>query len=201
MTNATFIGEKSKALFNEDIDTSSAKPRIGGEFLKKIFETAVGIGKNVVSAPKSAGVYSHARTVQGNAEFTYGINPGAVPLYRAVANGDYPVTDADQWFLRRITGKNDFVYGANDDGKLYADGSLRKRNENQYSATAFHEVTHTVHPDEENEGVIEGTAKNYANYLRNDYDAVVSAFAQKAYKGFVEAEVAAGKQLNGFSLN
>jgi hypothetical protein len=200
MTNAkNFIGEASKALFNEDIDTSKNvhARSIWSDIGEAAVKAAVGTFKTVVSAPKNVGVYAHARTDQGSAGFTYGINPGAVGLYRAVATGDYPVTDTDQWFLKRITGKDSFVYGANDDGKLYADRNLRKRDENQYSATAFHEVTHTVHPHEENEGVIEGTAKKYADYLRNDYDAVVSAFAQKAYKGFVDVQ----KQWNGFSLN
>ena len=54
------------------------------------------------------------------------IDTEVAEVYKAAASGKIPVHNASQQYLRDITDKNEFVYGANDNGKIYVDSNLSK---------------------------------------------------------------------------
>jgi hypothetical protein len=115
MTGENFIGEASKALFSEEIDTS--------KFLQGLGKAAMGALKVVLSAPKNRGVYASTLTY-GIPEINDGYTTSTTLL------GDYIASaPASQAWLKKATGKHgSYVAGAavlgGEDAGTYIDDTL-----------------------------------------------------------------------------
>jgi len=185
-------------LFDERVDASQirARPRsFWGGVLGKLAKKAAEAVINTATRYNRPG-YARAAARSGPYPVTHDgieIDPGKVGIYRAVLTGKYPVEDADQSFLQRITGKfGRYVYGANWAGRLFVDRGLKRKSPEQCYATYFHEAGHTAQPELDEEG-IEAVSKAYALHLaRNDPSETVRERAWKAYTGFQLAEHSAG---------
>jgi hypothetical protein len=122
MTNAkNFIGEASKALFNEDIDTS--KNVHARSFLEAVGKIAADAFKAIADTPRNTGVYAST--------LTYGI-PQIADGYTTSTSllNDYIASaPASQNWLKKVTGKHgSYVAGAavlgGEDAGTYIDDTL-----------------------------------------------------------------------------
>ena len=193
---AGFTGDGQRRLFDETVATrpGGVKARARG-FWSEAAEKAVKwvgdratevVGDVIRGYPRAA----YARTGSGYGDTdAEGIDKGKLEIYRAVITGGYPVAEASQGFLKRITGiAKRYVYGACLDGQIFVDSFLKKHSRAQELATLFHEAGHAIDPAQTDESIIEGEGARYALYLsEHDSDYGVRRRARLAYKGFLEA--------------
>lgn len=190
-----FSRDPAERLYDERVDDGVAAARTGdgllslaGSIAKKVAEAAV---KTVTRYNRPA--FARARSdgaYQPGAGSSDIINPEKLDIYRSVLTGKYPVEEADQPFLRKITGKfSRYIYGANWGGKLFVDRILKRKSPEQTYATYVHEAGHTAHPELNDEGV-ETVSKAYAFHLAtNDPSRKVRDRAWKAYRGLGNAGI------------
>ncbi len=190
----SFTRDPAGTLYDESVDTAgtpSAAARSGGlwdiagKIAKKaaqaVIDTATRYKRPAFARARRGGAYYPG---PGSAE----IDPDKVEIYRSVLTGRYPVEEADQPFLQRITGKiGRYVYGANWGGRLFVDRILKRKSPEQTYATYLHEAGHTAHPELDDEDV-EAVSKSYALHLAsNDPSGKVRRRALQAYRGLGNA--------------
>jgi hypothetical protein len=186
-----FTKDTAGRLYDESVGTGQAKARgesfwsVAGAIAKKVAEAAVNTvtryKRPTFARARSDGAYSLGA---GSSD----IDPEKLSIYRSVLTGKYPVEEADQSFLRKITGKfGRYVYGANWGGRLFVDRILKRKSPEQTYATYLHEAGHTAHPELNDESV-ETVSKAYAFHLAtNDPSKKVRDRAWKAYSGLGKA--------------
>jgi hypothetical protein len=187
----TFTRGSSTRLYDENVDPAENPARarglwsIAGDIAKRV---AGGVVNTATRYRRPA--FARARTEAYPLDYEGDIRSENLKEYRAVAGGIRPVYEADQSFLKTITGiPKNFVYGAYWKGRYFVDRHIKKTSPEQSHATAFHEVTHKLHPEIEDEAHVEAIGKAYALHLaKHDPSQRVRRRAWKAYRGFLETE-------------
>jgi hypothetical protein len=162
------------------------------DILNGIGKGAVEVAKRTANRYRASGyARAAARTIPEAyaAEYETGIEiePEKVPFYRSLFKGKYPVYEAGQNFLKKITRKaKEFVYGANREGTIFIDEGISRTNPQQREATGAHELTHSLYP-RAGEEEVEATGLAYAIHLLRDADQTVREKAALAYRGFIES--------------
>jgi hypothetical protein len=179
------------ALYDEGVGTRRAAARAGGlwgiaediakKAAKAVVNTVTRYNRPAFARARAGGAYSLGPD-------SADIDPEKVGIYRSVLTGKYPVEEADQSFLQKITGKfGRYVYGANWGGRLFVDRILKRKSPEQTYATYLHEAGHTANPELDDEAV-EAVSKSYALHLaRNDPSGKVRQRALQAYRGLGKA--------------